>query len=531
MLCLRLGTGVGDEHEHQAKGEPTENDDPTGEVEGLGGDGKDDQGDDDQTSGDSQADTELATGDLVGTGQVGLGEAHLEARKGNHGAGEDERQSGDLGQRNEHVLAHEGTNQGDGSEDNASKLGSAGLGINLSELLGQLALATHGEHDAARGSVEGVHGAHGAKRRDAEHDDVEDEVDVLEAGQRGHRRLDEGVPGQDGAERVDADHVEAAGSKQGEGDDLAELVPVKALGCLLCLLGNGIEASIEEGGQQQDGEDTAKDVVGTRRRDTAASTGDLGEDLAVGKGVRRGAGEDGDAHGQQHAAEQGLGKEGLELSSRGRAAEVQEDDVGGKSQGDDGGEQVNLGAQDLIELESAEPLEAGDGTEHIGQQGGDGDSLPRAQDAVAQSQEPTGDIGRNAAKGAVNVLDDAARDGDSSRKLAEHCSDGNQEDGSDEERDHCGNGAATDDHPVADLKHPTGADDRAEADGEEVPERQCFLHSALVCSHIRHITPPFVVLGRVPSSLAFGAAMWPPPLRGARRTSLPLPSCTLVRAC
>ena len=92
-LCLRLGTGVGDKHQHQAKGEPTENDDPTGEVEGLGGDGKDDQGDDDQTGGDCQGDTELATGNLVGARQVGLGEAHLEARKGDHGSGEDERHS------------------------------------------------------------------------------------------------------------------------------------------------------------------------------------------------------------------------------------------------------------------------------------------------------------------------------------------------------------------------------------------------------------------------------------------------------
>ena len=223
------------------------------------------------------------------------------------------------------------------------ELGSAGLGIDLGELLGQLALATHGEHDAAGSSVEGVHGAHGAKRRDAEHDQVEDEVDVLKACQRGHGGLNKGLPGQDGAEGVDAHHVETAGGKQSEGDDLAELVPVEALGCLLCLLGNGIEASIEEGGQQQDGEDTAKDVVGTRRRDTTASTGDLGEDLAVGKGVRRGTGEDGDAHGQQHAAEQGLGEEGLQLSRRGCAAEVQEDNVGGKSQGNQRGEQVDLG--------------------------------------------------------------------------------------------------------------------------------------------------------------------------------------------
>ena len=46
--------------------------------------------------------------------------------------------------------------------------------------------------------------------------------------------------------------------------------------------------------------------------------------------------------------------------------------------------------------------------------------------------------------------------------------------------DHGSDGAAARDHPVTNLKHPAGADDGAEADGEEVPQRQSFFHSALV---------------------------------------------------
>lgn len=66
-------------------------------------------------------------------------------------------------------LPGERTDDGDDAQNDAGELGSAGLGIDLGELLGQLALSAHGEHDAARGAVEGVHRAHGSKRGDDEH--------------------------------------------------------------------------------------------------------------------------------------------------------------------------------------------------------------------------------------------------------------------------------------------------------------------------------------------------------------------------
>ena len=99
-------------------------------------------------------------------------------------------------------------------KNDAGKLGSAGLGVDLGELLRQLALATHGEHDAARGAIEGVHRAHGSKRGDDEHGQVQEHVDALEAGKRGNRALNKLMPVEDGAERVDAAHVEAAGGQQ-----------------------------------------------------------------------------------------------------------------------------------------------------------------------------------------------------------------------------------------------------------------------------------------------------------------------------
>ena len=74
------------------------------------------------------------------------------------------------------------------------------------------------------------------------------------------------MPVEDGAERVDADHVEAAGGQQGQGDDLAELVPVEALGCFLSLLRNGVEASVEERGQNQDRHDAGKRPCRRQRR-------------------------------------------------------------------------------------------------------------------------------------------------------------------------------------------------------------------------------------------------------------------------
>lgn len=171
----------------------------------------------------------------------------------------------------------------------------APVGIDLGKLLGQLALAAHGEHNAARGAVEGVHRAHGSKRGDDEHGQVQEHVDALKTGKRGNGALNKLMPVKDSAERVNADHVEAAGGQQGQGDDLAELVPVKALGCFLSLLRNGVETGVEERGQNQDRHDTGEQAGALGGGLTAASTGDLGEHR---HGVVRRAGEQRDAHGE-----------------------------------------------------------------------------------------------------------------------------------------------------------------------------------------------------------------------------------------
>ena len=302
------------------------------------------------------------------------------------------------------------------------------------------------------------------------------------------------MPVEDGAERVDADHVEAAGGQQGQGDNLAELVPVEALGCFLSLLRNGVEAGVEERGQNQDRHDAGEQAGALGSGLAAASTGNLGEH---GHGVIRRAGEQRDAHGEQHAAEQGLGQEGLELGGRAGTAEIEEDDVDCKAERDQRREQVNVGAQDGVELDGAQPLKTGQAAEHLGHEGRNGDGLPRAQDAVAQGQKPTGDVAQRTAKATIDILDDAARDGDSSRELTENSSDGHEEDCTQEECDHSGNGTAAHDHPVADLQNPTGTDDGTETDGEEVPERKRFLHAAVIldcnfCVLVRHCSPPFL---------------------------------------
>ena len=334
------------------------------------------------------------------------------------------------------------------------------------------------------------------------------------------------MPVEDGAERVDADHVEAAGGQQGQGDDLAELVPVEALGCFLSLLRNGVEAGVEERGQNQDRHDAGKQAGALGSGLAAASAGDLGEH---GHGVVRRAGEQRDAHGEQHAAEQGLGQEGLELGGRAGTAEVEEDDVGCKAERDQRREQVNVGAQDGVELNGAQPLKTGQAAEHLGHEGRNGDGLPRAQDAVAQGQKPSGDVAQRTAKATIDILDDAARDGDSSRELTENSSDGHEEDCTQEECDHSGNGTAAHDHPVADLQNPTGTDDGTETDGEEVPERKRFLHAAVIldcnfCVLVRHCSPPFLfdALGVTPCAVRFAARFYSMALRYGLGAAAPL---------
>jgi len=159
----------------------------------------------------------------------------------------------------------------------------------------------------------------------------------------------------------------------------------------------------------------AADIAGclddTGRRELDAWLREADENQAVGEhghGVVRRAGEQRDAHGEQHAAEQSLGQEGLELGSRAGTAEVKEDDVDCKAERDQRREQVNVGPQDGVELDGAQPLKAGQAAEHLGHEGRNGDGLPRAQDAVAQGQKPSGDVAQRTAKATIDILDDAA---------------------------------------------------------------------------------------------------------------------------
>ncbi len=55
---------------------------------------------------------------------------------------EDEGESRHVGQRDEHVLAQERTDDGDDGQNDAGELGSAGAGIDLGELLGKLPFAS-----------------------------------------------------------------------------------------------------------------------------------------------------------------------------------------------------------------------------------------------------------------------------------------------------------------------------------------------------------------------------------------------------
>ncbi len=202
----------------------------------------------------------------------------------------------------------------------------------------------------------------------------------LRQASAGTGALNKLMPVEDGAERVDADHVEAACGQQGKGDDLAELVPVEALGCFLSLLRNGIEAGVEERVR------TRTDTMPANR--LVPSVAGLPPPAPVtweNTGMAcSGEPVNSETHGKQHAAEQSLGQEGLELGGRTGTAEVEEDDVGCKAERDQRREQVNVGAQDGVELDGAQPLKAGQAAEHLGHEGRDGDGLPRAQDAVAQ---------------------------------------------------------------------------------------------------------------------------------------------------
>ena len=219
----------------------------------------------------------------------------------------------------------------------------------------------------------------------------------------------------------------------------------------------------------------------------------------------------------------------MELGGRAGTAEIEEDDVGCKAERDQRREQVNVSAQDGVELDGAQPLKAGQAAEHLGHEGRDGDGLPRAQDAVAQGQKPSGDIAQRTAKATIDILDDAARDGDSSRELTENSSDGHEEDCTQEECDHSGNGTAAHDHPVADLQNPTGTDDGTETDGEEVPERKRFLHAAVIldcnfCVLVRHCSPPFLfdALGVTPCAVRFAARFYSMALRYGLGAAAPL---------
>ena len=176
--------------------------------------------------------------------------------------------------------------------------------------------------------------------------------------------------------------------------DEAELLPVNVLRGLLSLLRDGVEARVEERGHDENCNDAAHEAR-SGRGGTTRSVSHLGEH---GHGVVRRTGEQRDAHGEQHAAEQSLGQEGLELGGRAGTAEVEEDDVDCKAERDQRREQVNVGAQDGVELDGAQPLKTGQAAEHLGHEGRDGDGLPRAQNAVAQSQEPTGDVAQRTAK-------------------------------------------------------------------------------------------------------------------------------------
>lgn len=137
---------------------------------------------------------------------------------------------------------------------------------------------------------------------------------------------------------------------------LPNLFQLRPSAGFLSLLRNGVEAGVEERGQNQDRHDAGKQAGALGSGLAAASAGDLGEH---GHGVVRRAGEQRDAHGEQHAAEQSLGQEGLKLGGRAGTAEVEEDDVGCKAERDQRREQVNVGAQDGVELDGAQPLKTG----------------------------------------------------------------------------------------------------------------------------------------------------------------------------
>ena len=190
--------------------------------------------------------------------------------------------------------------------------------------------------------------------------------------------------------------------------------------------------------------------------------------------------------------EERLGKEARELSSGASALKVKEDDEHGEAEGDDGRPKVNVSTEDGVELDATEPREDRELSEAGGEQLRDCDGLPGAKGGVAEEKHPTGDEAELTAECTLNVLDDAARDGDSRRELTENHTNRNEKNSAEPERDHCGNGSAAEHHPIAYQQHPTGADDCAKADGEEVEERKLLLHPSGAGLLFCHTKSPFI---------------------------------------
>ena len=255
--------------------------------------------------------------------------------------------------------------------------------------------------------------------------------------------------------------------EKSEGRDEAELLPVDVLRGLLSLLRDGVEARVEERGHDENCNDAAHEAR-SGRGGTTRSVRHLGEH---GHGVARGTGHEADDHGEDHAGQERLGEEAGELSSGASALEVHEDDEHGEAKSDDRRPEVHVSAENRVELNAREPRKNLELSEAGGQKLRDGDGLPGAEGRVAEKKHPAGDEAHLAAVRTLDVLDDAAGNRNSRGKLAEDHSDGHEKDGAESEGDHCGDRTAAEHHPIAHEKHPSGADDCAKADGEEVEER------------------------------------------------------------
>ena len=282
------------------------------------------------------------------------------------------------------------------------------------------------------------------------------------------------------AEAEQQDGIEHAGQDNGQHHGLTHAGHIAA--GILDALRDGLEASQEEGGGGQDGQNAAEHaVVGDLLQTVGGVAVDGGVgDVIDGLPVVCVAADQGGDGTDDSCTNQDEAQDLLNGSSGSQATHVQGEQQQGGDRADDDGDEIDGLTSHLVQ--NGTGLDAGD---QITQNVGDLNGFPGDDGHECAKRRPAGDERHCLIERLVSKGHAAAGHGEHGDQLAVAQGNGHHHDQSHDVADSSGNGAAAAGHPTIDGHGPAHADDSAKADAEKVNGADTLLFGGI--THLRYL--------------------------------------------